>query len=145
MGTAPPFSFLITKQHERKQPMSKPFAPYLVARQHGTDIEWPVLEVEGGQKAILCFTEASDAQEYLKGHDGQALGWSVVQIKCEEFLRWLRSNLLKGVTLLVIDPKSNENHGRALPLFQVLVAVEGGVLGIPPAALGERHDVETTD
>ena len=90
--------------------MSKPFTPHLVARQQGGEIEWPVLEAEGGQKAIPCFTDAEHAQEYLDGHSAQALGWSVVQMEWNEFLRWLRTNLLKGVHLLVIDPKSNENE-----------------------------------
>src|SRR5262245_458761 len=101
--------------------MSKPFAPYLVARHHGADIEWPVLEAEGNQKAVVCFTDAKNAQAYLDGHKAQALGWSVVQMEWDEFLRWLRSNLLKGVRLLFIDPKSTEDCNRALSLFQFLV------------------------
>jgi len=105
--------------------MSTPFTPHLVARQQGGEIEWPVLETEGNQKAVLCFSEAKRAQEYVDAHNAQALGWSVVQMDWDEFVRWLRSNLVKGVHLLLIDPKSNEEYGRALPLFQFLVAIEG--------------------
>lgn len=125
--------------------MSNPFTPYLVARQHGAEIEWPVLEAEGGQKAVVCFTDAKQAHEYVESHNAQALGWSVVQMEWEEFLRWLRSNLVKGVHLLVINPKSNENFGRALPIFPLLVDVEGGTLGGWSEAFGQRQDIESAE
>lgn len=103
----------------------QPFAICLIARQHGAEIEWPVLEAEDAQKAVLCFTDAKLAHDYLHGHSGQPPGWSVVQMEWDEFLRWLRSNLFKGVHLLVFNPKSNEPLVRALPLFQFLVEMEG--------------------
>lgn len=125
--------------------MSKHFAPHLVARQHGAEIEWPVLEAEDGQKAVVCFTQAKRAQEYLEGQSAQAPGWSVVQMEWEEFLRWLRSNLVNGVHLLVVNPKSNEDLVRALSICSLLVDVEDGALANPFEALDEQEDIGIAD
>ena len=105
--------------------MSQPFAPYLVVRQHETEIEWFLLEASGNQKAIACFTDGQQAHEYLQDHGGQALDWSIVRMEWDEFLRWLRSNLTKGVDLLVINPKAGQHDSLTVPIFQFLVETEG--------------------
>jgi len=114
--------------------MSKPFNAYLVVRHHSAEIEWPVLETEGGQKALVCFTDSKQAREYVESHGAQTLGWSVVQMEGKEFLRWLRSNLLQGVGLLLVNPKPKQDYGRVVPIFRFLAEMESGD---PSALAGE--------
>jgi hypothetical protein len=116
--------------------VSKPLAPYLVVRHHGAEIEWPVLEAESGQKALLCFTDAKPAREYVESHGAQTHGWSVVRMGREEFLRWLRSNLLQGVGLLLVNPGRKQDYSQAVPTFRLLVEMENGDLSALAEASG---------
>jgi hypothetical protein len=50
------------------------------------------------------------------------MGWT-------EFPKWLRANLLRGVHLILANPKPHNQRGLALPLFRFLVDVENGDFG----------------
>ncbi len=75
----------------------------------------------GERKAIAVFTSEENARGYAQAC-GLLEPWQVGEMPEEEFFRWLRHSLVKGVPLLAVNPTTGLSPVREI--FSLLAELE---------------------
>ncbi len=86
---------------------------------------WPLFTVTSQpvQQAIAVFTSEENARHFAGGY-GLGDPWQVGEMPEAEFFRWLRTNLVKGVSLLAVNPRGTDAEVR--DIFELLAEIEPG-------------------
>lgn len=96
---------------------------YIIAHPQDGGTAYPIFDTSSGD-AVAVFPSAAAAAHFCRTrHFGPE--WSIGVLNANDLLTWLRHNLMEGIITLLIDPPADGAAAKSLPIFRILVEVEG--------------------
>lgn len=96
---------------------------FIIAHPKDGGTAYPIFATSSGD-AVAIFPSAAAAAHFCRTRQFGP-EWLIGVLNAKDLLTWLRHNLVDGIPTLLIDPPADGSEAKSLPIFRLLVEIEG--------------------